>query len=82
MRQRISAPFRYYRPGDPITRFTIAKEGSWFDLSDTGGIIPQVSKTTPLRVIGDVTTPFSPAESERLLAHMLRERALKEQGVS
>lgn len=68
--QRITAPFRYYRPGDPITRFTIAEEGAWFDLSATNGAIPNVTGNRPLRVFGDVTTPFTLKESERLLARM------------
>ena len=72
--QRITAPFRYYRPGDPITRFTIAEEGAWFDLSATNGAIPNVTGNIPLRVFGDVTTPFTPKESERILAYMMAAR--------
>ncbi|RYC73921.1 hypothetical protein G1ANC_00253 [Candidatus Nanosynsacchari sp. TM7_ANC_38.39_G1_1] len=72
--QRITAPFRYYRPGDPITRFTIAEEGAWFDLSATNGAIPNVTGNIPLRVFGDVTTPFTPKESERILAYMIAAR--------
>lgn len=39
-------------------------------MSATNGAIPNVTGNRPLRVFGDVTTPFTLKESERLLARM------------
>lgn len=63
----------YWKPGDPITRFTFFKEGERYDLSDTDGIIPNISKTTPIDVIGGTMTVFAPGEEERLLQALRQE---------
>lgn len=77
LKWRLTAPFRYYRPGDKITRFTIVEPGSEFDLSETGGIIP--GQKVPLHVAGSVLTPFSNERSEELLK--LLEAELIEEGL-
>lgn len=65
---RLGRPFRYWRPGDPIRRFTIFEDGATYDLTSTDGIIESFSKTTPVDIIGGTTTPFSPEDSQKILA--------------
>lgn len=63
----------YWKPGDPITRFTVFDDDAVYDLSDTDGIIKNISKTTPVDVIGGTMTVFSPDETEKVLQALRRE---------
>ena len=68
----------YWKPGDPITRFTVFDDNATYDLSETDGIIPNISKTTPIDVIGGTMTVFAPGEEERVL-RALRQEDQKQQ---
>ena len=63
----------YWKPGDPITRFTVFDDNATYDLSETDGIIPNISKTTPIDVIGGTMTVFAPGEEERVLPALRQE---------
>ena len=76
--QRVTTPFRNYRPGDRITRFTMFDPAHIYDLSDSNGIIPEVDKTTPINVIGPVSTPFTPGEAKKMIAWMAEEEDVRE----
>lgn len=67
----------YWKPGDPITRFTVFDDNATYDLSETDGIIPNISKT-PIDVIGGTMTVFAPGEEERVL-RALRQEEQKQQ---
>ena len=63
----------YWKPGDRITRFTVFDDDATYDLSETDGIIPNISETTPIDVIGGTMTVFAPGEEERLLQALRQE---------
>ena len=63
----------YWKPGDPITRFTVFDDNATYDLSETDGIIPNISKTTPIDVIGGTMTVFARGEEERVLRALRQE---------
>lgn len=68
----------YWKPGDRITRFTVFDDNATYDLSKTDGIIPNISETTPVDVIGGTMTVFAPGEEERVL-RALRQEDQKQQ---
>ena len=53
--------------------FTVFDDDATYDLSETDGIIPNISKTTPIDVIGGTMTVFAPGEEERLLQVLRQE---------
>ncbi len=53
-------------------------DNATYDLSETDGIIPNISKTTPIDVIGGTMTVFAPGEEERVL-RALRQEDQKQQ---
>lgn len=63
----------YWKPGDPITRFTVFDDNAVYDLSETDGIIPNISKKTPIDVIGGTMTVFARGEEERVLRALRQE---------
>ena len=58
----------YWKPGDRITRFTVFDDNATYD-----GIIPNISETTPVDVIGGTMTVFAPGEEERVLRALRQE---------
>lgn len=76
--QKVTTPFRLYKPGDRITQFTMFDPAHIYDLSDSNGIIPEIDKTTPINVIGPVSTPFTPGEAKRMIAWMSEEEDVRE----
>ena len=72
--KRLTRPYRYWEPGDPVSLYTLVDDGAEYDLSETGGIVKSISETTPLDLLGGTISIFSDKEAEEVVAWIKEER--------